>query len=222
MMLHRPSNVLAIVALLFLFEAGSSQAALISSTVNQDGHKVFVGGGAASKVGTFTFPRGYSQYTDILFRGWVDLAGTAVGPATPILVFAAYDPLAPDSSFLNGPVVPTSLRVHNNTDPATFGIDERVVGWEPLSASEGMAIANLVNQDPLGRIDAWLYSPSITDFSTPDMVELLTFNGQEWVIESVVLTSTLSFQAVPEPTSAMILFGVLMSASVFHGRVKRS
>lgn len=186
----------------------SSDAAVISSTVNQDGYKTFAGSGAASKVGTFQFGPAAPSYTQARLRTWIELPANAFGPAAPKLVLAAYNASFPEFSLIFGPTVSTSLKIESQVPP-TFGVDERQTGWVSLTPTEGTTLASIIANDSQGRIDAWLVSPTIQDFANPDSFEYWYFDSNFNIIfETIVFTATLELEAVPEPTSAIAVSGL--------------
>lgn len=184
----------------------SSGAAVISSTVNQNGGKILSPPGASVKVGTFAFGPAAPSYTEVRLRTWIELPTNAYGSAAPQLVLASYDPVNP--SIFTGPFVTTSLRIEATTPP-NRGVQNRQSAWVSLTPTEGASLASLIASDSQGRIDAWLVSPSIKDFATPASFTnwFLTPAG-DVVYYTVVYTATLELEAVPEPTSSIVLGGL--------------
>ncbi|MBM3966191.1 MAG: hypothetical protein FJ308_14175, partial [Planctomycetes bacterium] len=91
-MVSSTSHILFLASIFIASTLGSSSvAAVISSTVNQDGYKTFAGAGAASKVGTFQMGPAATSYTQARFRTWIELPANAFGVNAPKLVLAAYN-----------------------------------------------------------------------------------------------------------------------------------
>ncbi len=217
---HRKQKLIGFVLILLGFFASNSSncsAAVISALANQNGFRIVGPSDAAVKIGTFAFAQGQSSFTDIRLRLWVDLAGIVLTPNSPQLFFRPYSPALDVLAFSFGPgpaftsPFDTDLRVTNNMGIPTFAVDERQSDWVSLSPGDGSTLASLINADPLGRVDFWLYSPSTTDVAVPS--KSITFLLPSFQLVEIIHTATieLSFHdsVVPEPASAVIFLGSL-------------
>jgi hypothetical protein len=198
----------------------SCLAGVVSSTTNQDGYKYITGGsGGASKVGTFQFLDPSTQFSSIRLRTWIELPADAHGPDAPRLVFSKYSADFPEFSLVIGPSISTDLSFESDVPPS-FGVDERQSPWVQLTPEAGLDLAWIISQDPLRRVDVWLYSPSTRDFATPDQFTYFDIgpNG-EIIIETFVFTATLELEStavIPEPASLLVFGGLSLTAFVLR------
>jgi len=198
---------------LLISSSSNCSAAVISATANQIGFRIVGPSEAAVKIGTFAFPQGASAFTEIRLRIWVDLAGIVLTPSSPQVYFRPYSSLLNVLSFSFGEPPPpytspfdTDLRVTNNTGIPRFSVDERQSDWVPLSDGDGTSLAALVNADPLGRVDFWLYSPTKRDVAVPSTST--TYNPITFQLTEFVHTATIELnEVVPEPASAAVYIG---------------
>ena len=193
-------------------------AAVVGATENQNGFRIVGGSDSAVKIGTFDFPQGYSNFTDIRLRLWVDLAGTVLNANSPQLFFRPYSPILDGLAFSFGPPpvqppfsfpIPTDVRVTNNTGIPTYAVDERQGDWVPLSVQQGNTLASIINAEPLGRVDFWLYSPATRDLAVPSKSTTFSFTSFQFV--EFIHTATIELRSleaiVPEPASSIVFLG---------------
>lgn len=196
--------------------------AILSSTAVQSGVSADSPGVRVVKIGTFTFDQGFSSFTQVQLRAWINLAGRTLIANTPgefnspTLVFAQH---SVDNDWNLGRV-DTDLQITNFVNPSS-GIDQQTSDWISLTHSQGTGIANLVNSDPLGRIDAYLVSTLAIDFHLPSSSTFARFTGPgQFTLETLHYTSTIRLLAVPEPSSLIVLgVGTMLSGlSVWRRR----
>jgi hypothetical protein len=196
----------------------------ISSTADQNGFNFLLGQtGAVSKIGTFEFSGPADSYSQVRLRDWIEMSPNSVGANAPILVFAKYNVFFPDYSIIFGPVVTTNLSVEN-VNPVSNGIEDRQSAWVNLTPSQGNALRSIVASDPLGRVDAWLYSPTNRDFSTPDVDVSTELTPDGELIETTfVFTATVELVPliVPEPSSYLVATGLSFVFFRFRRRSRR-
>jgi hypothetical protein len=210
-----PARVLAAIAL-FVGLGSSSLAGVVSSTANQDGYKYVTGGtGGASKVGTFQFLDPATEFSAVRLRTWIELPANAHGPDAPRMIFSKYSADFPEFSLVIGPSISTDLSFESDSPPS-FGVDERQSPWVQLDPQAGLDLAWIIAQDPLRRVDVWLYSPTTRDFATPDQFTYFDIgpNG-EIIIETFVFTATLELEptaVIPEPASLLVFGGLSLTA----------
>jgi hypothetical protein len=202
-------HILFIASVCIVAVLGSrSDAAVISSTTNQNGYKILSPPGAAVKVGTFSFGPAAPSYTDVRLRTWIELPTNAYGGPAPQLVLTSYD--GTNLSIVTGMSVVTPLRIEATTPP-NLGVQNRQSAWVSLTPSDGASLASIIASDSKGRIDAWLVSPTIKDFATPASFTnwSLTPAG-DIIYTTITYTATLELEAVPEPTSSVVLGGLTL------------
>ncbi|MFN7840936.1 MAG: PEP-CTERM sorting domain-containing protein [Pirellula sp.] len=190
---------------------------LMSDTVNQAGIKIDGPGVRVVKLGTFTFDQGYTMYTQVQLRAWVDLAGTSVTANSPNSINSPTLMLAkhsPTHDVLGSSPILTDLQITNFTTP-TFGVDEQTTSWVSLDSTQGAQLASIINNDPLGRVDAYLISTVHLDFHAPSSATFFTFLGRgRFQVNTITYTSTLSLVAVPEPASILAMGGMAILGGI--------
>ena len=183
---------------------------LLGRPFGQDGARsVTISGPAVVKLGEFSFPTGFSTFAEVRFRAWVDLAGL---PATLIL---QRHPLIPSFGLSLDPsdLVLTSLSIQNF--PNSTGVDERQSAWAPLSASDGIKIANFINERG-GTIDAFLLSSS-KSLGVPSATHYFNFSTSTFSTFPYLATiDLLTTNVIPEPTSGLIFIGSLCSVGILR------
>ena len=219
---------LACAALTFLWLGSSATighaSSLMSDTVNQAGIKMDGPGVRVVKLGTFSFDPGHSMYTQVQLRAWVDLAGTTLTAnspnsiSSPTLVFAQY---SPTHDMAGSSPVFTDLQITNFSDP-TFGVDEQTTSWVSLNSTQGSQLAGLINDDPLGRVDAYLISTVHLDFHAPSSSTFFSFLGNgQFQFTTINYTSTIQLVAVPEPASIVVMGGMAIFGGISALRRRR-
>lgn len=191
-------------------------AGVVSSTANQNGTQIFAGtGGAVSKIGTFDFSPVAENYTEVRLRTWVELSEHSVGANAPYLVFSPYNDIFPDLSFIFGDISSTNVYTDlsvQNVAPTSLGVEDRQSLWIPLTAAQGNSLRSIVAADPLGRVDAWLFSPTNRDFFTPDGYSYFVIGPDgEFTQVTEVFTATIDLVAIPEPNTCIVVGGLLLT-----------
>lgn len=191
-------------------------AAVVSSTSNQDGSQIFIGGnGSASKIATFQLAPVAEKYLEVRLRTWVELSEESIGADAPQLVFSPYNDLFPTISFIFGAIFNTNVYTDltvQNLAPVSLGVEDRQSIWIPLTLEQSDKLKGLVAADPLGRVDAWLYNPTNPNFFTPSEISYVVIGPDGDLIPvTEVFTATIEFVAIPEPNSCIVLSGLLLT-----------
>jgi hypothetical protein len=174
-----------------LFQCASSvDAAVISSTFNQEGQpKQFVGvSGRQVKVGTASFVAPPPGLTITAIRLRVHL-NFAADTAPELIIAPENDPFA--AAGISG-----LLGIQSFNSPAVQEVQSPWVSVSPIKSSE---ILNLLAFS--SNVDVWLRSTSVFDFNTPAKTSGLDFSSGLPVPFEIIYTATLQFQTVPEPSS---------------------
>jgi hypothetical protein len=208
-------GIMALVAVLFVsFSCPSLDAAILSSTQGQAGDfasiksPLNVPTGKIVKIGTFSFlPTGYDTFASVKLFASVRSAGLNALVA-PRLYFTGPNILPVFFPFVNSAEkVQTDLIVMNTT---TQPVVEHVESlWVPLTTTQGASLASLINLHA-GTINAWLYSDLNPEFHAPN--KTITFIQPFPTTAEEKYFATLQLTVVPEPTSAVLLLGLLFGA----------
>jgi hypothetical protein len=208
--------VSAVVFCLLARGSASVCAGVVTSTANQNGTQIISGsGGAVSKIGTFDFSPVAESYIEVRLRTIVELSEQSIGPNAPKLVFSPYFGMAPDASFVVGEIFGTNVYTDlsvENVAPTSLGVEDRQSIWIPLSPTQGNKLQSIIAADPEGRVDAWLYSATNQNFSTPDGYSYFEFGPNGEITEvTQVFTATIDLFAIPEPSSCIVMGGLLLT-----------
>lgn len=209
-------SILCLLLVCAMLQTSECVGALVS-TVNQPGAKtIFVdaGGnptGSRVHLGRFSFPVGYSQFTEFRFRGWVERADDALG-VSPTLVFAPINTSSFDLQLGNANVITTSLSFANSSN----SVEEQQSGWTAFSGTDGTRLANFINSQG-GLVDVWFISNFDPDFWFPESTTTFVMGpGFKPIPVVVPYTATVELSPVPEPFSSTVFMSLIATSFVFR------
>jgi hypothetical protein len=194
---------------------GSSYAGYVfSSTVEQNGTKVNfrktpgnpAGTGSASKIGLYSFGTDADQFDYIRakIRVWAQLPPEAIGDKAPYIVIAKSGTLDLDLALTVGDAVRLDLRVSYDMFPSSNGVVEKQTEFETVTLNQSLAIAAIMAKDPDRKVEAWLASDDFKAITVPASIDTLQIVNGRPTIVTKVLTSTLTLEAVPEPSTVAL------------------
>ncbi len=201
-----------------------------SSTVLQDGQKIAYSGnltnenlssgprpGSASRIGTFDFSIPNPQNLEFIrarIQFWVQLPPEAIGDLAPQLVFSRFLPQDQpdlDAALISGDAIKTDIRISYNLFPSGSGIVEKRIDFQNLTSDQNNMLSEILSQDPQQRVDVWLASDTLTAITVPKNVMYYAAPVGGFPTLTVRnFTSTLDLEAIPEPSTSVIV-GVGMS-----------
>jgi len=191
---------------------GSSKAGYVfTSTVEQNGTKVDfkktpqnpAGTGSASKIGLFSFGADADQFDYIRakIRVWAQLPSEAIGDKAPYIIIAKSGTLDLDLALTVGDAVRLDLRVSYDMFPSSNGVVEKQTELESVTLGQSRAIAAIMAKDPDRKVEAWLASDDFKAITVPASIDTLQIVNGRPTIVTKILTSTLTLEAVPEPST---------------------
>jgi hypothetical protein len=189
------------------------QAALATSTVDQNGTKIGFNGniGSASKIGTFdfNFPNGLADldFTQARIRLSVQLPPEAFGDLAPQIVFAKLGATNLDQALISGDAIRTDIRISYNLFPSGIGIVEKQTDFQDLTEAQNLALSAILSSDPNSRLDAWLVSDTLTAITVPAFGEFLDLSGDFPITVTRRYDTTLDLKFVPEPSTSIVFAG---------------
>lgn len=221
---------LTVIALQFLI--GNCDAGYVfSSTVEQNGSKVNfnktpqnpAGTGSASKIGLYSFGADADQfkYIQAKIRVWVQLPPEAIGDKAPYIVIAKSGTLDLDLALTVGDAVRLDLRISYDMFPSSNGVVEKETEFENLTFDQSRAIAAIMAKDPDRKIEAWLASDDFKAITVPASYDTLQIvNGRPTTVTKI-LNSTLTLEAVPEPSTIALFLVTPWMAHTWNRRRTR-
>ncbi len=208
-------RLLLIVAVLGCSSA-IANAGMLTDTQNQVGTLIQGGPGRLVHLATFSIPSQSSEvFTEMRLRLWIEQSQASPPPQ---LLFAqsGSNPL----DLFSGPPVPLQ-NIGNGSLTGNY-IYEYVSPLITLSLFDSQRISSLISSSSGGNLDAYLYSPTSSDFSIPQSSTTWTFTRSAgFSTITNAYTSTLTLVAVPEPMTA-IAFGLgLVTLCLVRKRLRR-
>lgn len=211
---------------------GSTNAGYVfSSTVEQNGTKVDfnkspqnpAGTGSASKIGLYSFGSDADQFDYIRakIRVWAQLPPEAIGDKAPYIVIAKSGTLDLDLALTVGDAVRLDLRVSYDMFPSSNGVIEKQTEFETVTLNQSLAIAAIMAKDPDRKVEAWLASDDFKAITVPATFDTLQIVNGRPTIVTRVLTSTLTLEAVPEPSTIALFLATPWMAHKWNRRRKR-
>jgi hypothetical protein len=189
------------------------QAALATSTVDQNGTKIGFNGniGSASKIGTFdfNFPNGLADldFTQARIRLSVQLPPEAFGDLAPQIVFAKLGATNLDQALISGDAIRTDIRISYNLFPSGIGVVEKQTDFKNLTGAQNLALTAILASDPNYRVDAWLVSDTLRAITVPASGEFLDLSGDFPISVMTRYDTTLDLMPVPEPSTSIVFAG---------------
>jgi hypothetical protein len=231
-MLSNVSKFLGLTVIALQFLIGNCDAGYVfSSTVEQNGSKVNfnktpqnpAGTGSASKIGLYSFGSDADQfkYIQAKIRVWVQLPPEAIGDKAPFIVIAKSGTLDLDLALTVGDAVRLDLRISYDMFPSSNGVVEKETEFESLTFNQSRAIAAIMAKDPDRKVEAWLASDDFKAITVPASYDTLQIVNGRPTIVTKILNSTLTLEAVPEPSTIALFLVTPWMAHTWNRRRTR-